>query len=428
MSKRQILDCVEKFLWVGLVAIAIIASDEQAAKSNDIKLYYATSFHLARGLVPYRDFSLEYPPLAMIPMWLPQLFNPANFHVYRVLFPLEQILFCFLGWFFIRPTIADRRGENEGKETTGQSLTRYQSLLKYYILLCWVLVPVLLWRYDLFPALLTFLVFFFVTRERPILAGISLALAIATKLYPVVLMPIFSIYYLIKRQYRELSYFSLATIATSCLIIIPFISVSYGEFFSFLEYHELRGIQLETLAAGLILLASKMGLTNLGVELNYGAFHLVSPWADFLLQSSALTFIFLFLFGLVFFKCFHSFRQEYIAEGKISEQNLLLYVVAILVVFIISNKVFSPQYMVWLMPFAILLSQREQNLFLGISILTIALYPFLYDELVNQDLSPVLVLNVRNFLMLVFLSQLLTRKPSLSKKSDITLLEVASKK
>jgi hypothetical protein len=428
MSKHQILGYVEKFLWVSLVAIAIIASDEQAAKSNDIKLYYATSFHLARGLVPYRDFSLEYPPLAMIPMWLPQLFNPANFHVYRVLFPLEQILFCFLGWFFIRPTIADRSWEDEETKTTGRSLTRYQSLLKYYILLCWILVPVLLWRYDLFPALLTFLVFFFVSRERPILAGIFLALGIATKLYPVVLMPIFSIYYLIQRQYRELIYFSLATIVSSCLIIVPFILVSYGEFFSFLEYHELRGIQLETLAAGLILLASKIGLTNLDVKLNYGAFHLVSPWADFLLNSSILTFIFLCLFGLVFARCFYFFRQEYIAEGKISEQTLLLYVVAILVVFIVSNKVFSPQYMVWLMPFAILLRHREQQLFLWISTLTIALYPFLYDELVNLDSSPIILLNVRNFLMLLFLSQLLTRKTRLFEKINSRLLEVTGKK
>jgi Glycosyltransferase family 87 len=428
MSKRQIWDYLEKFLWVGLVAIAIIASDEQAAKSNDIKLYYATSFHLARGLVPYRDFSLEYPPLAVIPMWLPQLFNPANFHVYRVLFPLEQVLFCFLGWFFIRPTIADRTWEDEEEKSTRQSLTRYQSLLKYYILLCWILVPVLIWRYDLFPALLTFLVFFFVTRERPSFAGIFLALGIATKLYPVVLMPIFSIYYLIKRQYRELAYFSLATIATSCLIIIPFILVSYGEFFSFLEYHELRGIQLETLASGLILLASKMGLTNLDVELNYGAFHLISPWANWLLHSSVLTFIFLGLFGLVFFRCFYSFRREYITEGKISEQNLLLYLVAVLVVFIISNKVFSPQYIVWLMPFAILLRYQEQKLFLGISLLTIALYPFLYDELVNLDLSPILVLNIRNFLMLLFLGQLLTRKTKVFTKNQKDLLEVVSRK
>jgi uncharacterized membrane protein len=280
----------------------------------------------------------------------------------------------------------------------------------------------------LFPALLTFLVFFFVTRERPTIAGIFMALGIATKLYPVVLMPIFSIYYLIKRQYRELTYFSGFTIVTICLIIVPFGVVSYGEFFSFLEYHELRGIQLETLAAGLILLASKMGLTNLDIELNYGAFHLISPWADSLLNSSALTLFFLSLFCLVFTSCFYSFRQEYLAEQKISEQSLLIYTVAALAVFIVCNKVFSPQYLVWLMPFVILLDRRERKMFLAISLLTTALYPFLYDELIDRDSSPILLLNIRNFLMLFFIYCLMIKKTKMTKKVKTNDLEFARRK
>jgi hypothetical protein len=204
--------------------------------------------------------------------------------------------------------------------------------------------------------------------------------------------------------------------------------VSYGEFFSFLEYHELRGIQLETLAAGLILLASKMGLTNLDIELNYGAFHLISPWADSLLNSSALTLFFLSLFCLVFTSCFYSFRQEYLAEQKISEQSLLIYTVAALAVFIVCNKVFSPQYLVWLMPFVILLDRRERKMFLAISLLTTALYPFLYDELIDRDSSPILLLNIRNFLMLFFIYCLMIKKTKMTKKVKTNDLEFARRK
>ena len=39
----------------------------------DLSIYYQDSLQLLRGRMPYRDFALEYPPLALLPFALPRL-------------------------------------------------------------------------------------------------------------------------------------------------------------------------------------------------------------------------------------------------------------------------------------------------------------------------------------------------------------------
>jgi uncharacterized membrane protein len=408
MSNRQNFGYLEEFLWVGIVAIAIFAIDEQA-KGNDIKLYYSTASNLVRGLVPYRDFALEYPPLAILPMLLPQLINPFGFDVYRVLFPLENFLFCVLGWLIIKQILPSWNwGQTE----------KPQLILKYYILISWILVPVILWRYDLFPALLTLVGFLLVTRKRPFWAGICFGLGITAKLYPVVTLPIFSAYYLVKREYSALIRLWIATSVICCLVILPFAFLASDRFFSFLEYHELRGIQIETFVAGLILLATQLGLTKVKIDANFGAFHLNSSLANSILQSSFLSFFFLISFAVLIFICINYFRKDRIVNGTISDRSLLIYLIAALIVFILSGKVFSTQYLIWLLPFVLLLEEQEQKLFMLISILSIAIYPFTYLKLVKIYLLPIILLNLRNFFMLALLFRLIAKYP-ISAKTDL---------
>jgi len=41
--------------------------------AQDLSLYRSTAQHVLNGQVPYRDFNLEYPPLALLPLTLPGL-------------------------------------------------------------------------------------------------------------------------------------------------------------------------------------------------------------------------------------------------------------------------------------------------------------------------------------------------------------------
>lgn len=364
-----------------------------SSNNNDLKLYYASSLNVILGQFPYRDFPIEYPPLALLPMVLPQLLNfkrSLGISGYAILFSIENALFstvvALLLW----------------QISSGwQSLQRSRLVVVSYGLLAIITAPVLLWRYDLFPALLTQLAFLGVIANRPSLAGIGIGLGIAAKLYPAILLPIFSLYYLVKREYSAFLRSLIASTVTACLVLLPFALVGSEGFFNFLSYHKLRGIQLETLPAGVILLAHKLGWTEVEVIFNYGAFHLVSPLADSVLKGLPLAF--LLLFGLAIISCFHSFRMEQVKSGRVTTESLAAYIVAVLLIFIATNKVFSAQYMIWLLPFAPLLRLRQQGLFMVICAITIVLYPFLYDQLSAIDTIPILLLNLRNVLIITLI-------------------------
>jgi hypothetical protein len=85
--------------------------------------------------------------------------------------------------------------------------------------------------------------------------------------------------------------------------------------------------------------------------------------------------------------------------GGVTRSTLVNFIVATLLVVILSNKVLSPQYLVWLLPFAALLPGPQAMLLVAASVLTTIEYPILFDELRAIDPFPVLVVNVRNAML-----------------------------
>ena len=67
--------------------------------AGDLKLYFNDSQQLVRGKLPYRDFAIEYPPLALAPFVLPWLLaagRPLPFTDYVVLFLLQNVFSCIV--------------------------------------------------------------------------------------------------------------------------------------------------------------------------------------------------------------------------------------------------------------------------------------------------------------------------------------------
>jgi uncharacterized membrane protein len=380
---------------IGLLAVVFVTLSTIARwHALDLTLYYQYSFRLFYGQLPYRDFALEYPPLALLPFVLPRLATfglPIDFSAYVWLFLTQNAIFSTLIALIIARI----------QPTT--------SALAFYALLVAVTAPLLPWRYDLFPALLTALSLLCLLRDRPGWAGIWVGLGIAAKLYPIVLLPIFGAYYVAARNRPALTRLALGCVGATAVTLLPFALLAPDQLLSFLRYHQLRGLQLESLPAGAIVLAHVMGLTTARLEFNYGALHLVSP-----LAATALAWLpiaFLGLFAAVLACCATRFREEQLAGG-VTIESLVAYCAAALLAFIITNKVFSPQYIIWLLPFAPLLRARQAATLLAISALTIALFPFDYDHLLAMQIWPVLLLNLRNLLALTLLIWLLTRCPT----------------
>ena len=383
-------------LVVGLFTLLILIYRRHDSL-NDLHLYYKSSLSLFRGQVPYRDFPLEYPPLSLLPMVLPQLVTlgqPLSFRSYLSIFLLENALLSTLVMLILVQILRYL-----------QLRQRTMWVLKIYVVFVAISAPILAWRFDLFPALLTQLALLSVLVGRPTLAGIWLGFGITAKLYPIVLIPIFSIYYLAGRKYNALLRLLLASIGATGLILLPFFLLARGTLFSFLRYHQVRGLQVETIPAGVISLAHMLGLTQARIDFNYGAFHLVSPLADSVLKLQPFVFILAFL--VISVTCLSRFQDEQANSGAITIESLVAYVFVALLTFMVTSKVFSPQYIIWLLPFAPLLPRRQTILMIAIFTLSILLYPWGYRLLLNFHPAFVVLLNLRNILVVALLLWLL---------------------
>ncbi|MBD2080983.1 glycosyltransferase family 87 protein [Leptolyngbya sp. FACHB-17] len=406
-----------ELIFVSLLFIAFLFLVRKY-QQYDISIYYDYSLNLLKGQFPYTDFNFEYPPLALLPIALPQLpsvVQPLNFTAYAILLFIQNAFFSHLIAVVLSRIIAAW----QTKKAAIRTISFYAALIVPNLI-------VVFCRYDIFAALLTVIAFWAVLKQRPTQAGIWLGLGIAAKLYPVALIPIFSIYYFTKRQYQASAKFLLGNILTVAVIFLPFALAAQEKFFSFLTYHRQRGLHIETLPGGILLLLSKFGFIDASFELNYGAFHFTSEIATPILK--VLPILTWSLLGITLFYCVKGFRQEYVASGEITYRTLATYITITLLVFMITAKVFSPQYLVWVLPFLPLLRLNRITIafITAISVTTFLVYPVLYGRLLNLRIIALFVLNIRNVLIAAFAAYLLVdQSRNLSREAKKTSVEKA---
>jgi hypothetical protein len=95
--------------------------------------------------------------------------------------------------------------------------------------------------------------------------------------------------------------------------------------------------------------------------------------------------------------------------GAPTLQGLVLGMVGALLALILGNRVFSPQYVIWLLPFAPFLPGRLRWLTLGAFALTAVIFPFAYDGLIHLELVPVALLVARNLALVALFTAILQR-------------------
>ncbi len=395
--------------WIGL-AIALFPRVGRW-HAQDLTLYRSAASHVLDGQVPYRDFSLEYPPLALFPLTLPaRLIGrgalPPRFALaFLISNALWAAALALCTWLMARRWLTPER-----------TLTA----VAMFVLVVFVGVPVFPWRFDLFPALLSALALLLTMERRPATAGVCLAAGIATKLYPVVLAPVIVVWHLARGDRGGAVRFAGVTCIATLGIFTPFWLAAPAEFFSFLRYHELRGLQIESVPAGLLMLGHALGLGQVGIVENFGALHLLSP-----ASRAVMPFLFpTFVVGLsaVALLGFGRLRRERIVTGRPCDETLIGYALASVLIFMLTNKVLSPQFLIWLLPFVALLPGSQYGFALTATALTIVIFPFNYDGLIGLETPIVLLLNVRNLVLAGLTASVLWRlRPSAVRPpSDIT--------
>ncbi len=262
-------------------------------------------------------------------------------------------------------------------------------------------------RFDLIPTSCTFGALLCAERAKWKYAFFLLAIATMIKFYPVVLL----IPLLIAQHKHQQStshanntwqkYIPLAIFISTCAIItILSLAVNIEGTLAPLTYFGTRPLQIESTSASIVWLISTVGGFPLTYAFSFGSRNVFSQFSAPIMQSGSI----LFLAGL----CFVYWLQW---RQKIA---LSLTFLLTLLIVIVTGKVFSAQYLIWLAPFVAYAGGWHRKWLLSwgsISLVTTLIYPFLYNRVQYTfgSLLPDLyaTICVRNSLLLLFTCLLL---------------------
>ncbi len=278
----------------------------------------------------------EYPPFALVFFVIPRFFGDTPW-TYNIAYVAEVLVFMVVGLLLVS-RLAKRLGHNPRR-----------AMVVYGILIL-VMIQLVADRYDIFPTVLMLASFYLFVTKRYFWAGVVLAIAAMTKLYPAVVFPLYLIYLLHERNWRgtfgAFCGFLIAemTIVAVCWLIEPQLITN------FLSYHTNRPLQIESFPASLLYLFSIFGLIDVWMqpataEGSYGSDNLMGAVPD--IVASAMMPIMIAL-TLLAYATYLATARRTVREGSL--RLLELSVILVLMIFMVMNKVFSSQYLIWIIP------------------------------------------------------------------------------
>jgi uncharacterized membrane protein len=197
--------------------------------------------------------------------------------------------------------------------------------------------PVFLNTYDLFPALLTIAAVLAFLRARERTAYVLLALAVAAKVYPLVLLPL-ALIETWEHGGRDALRRAFAWFGGVLVLVhLPFAILGPGglRFSYWLQLK--RGLEAESLGAGILLVLDRLGLYSVTLQDKApGSRDAVGTVANAVAVLSSLAVIAAVLYV----------AWVYLRGGR----DRLLACAAAVTAFVAFNKVLSPQYLSWLVP------------------------------------------------------------------------------
>jgi len=316
--------------------------------------HFGIESEVVRGYLPYANEvmngnipSMEYPPFALIFFTIPRLFTSDPFF-YEIAFVIQVFVFFVIGLVIIAK-LAKRYRQSQ------------RLAMIVYTVLMLLMFEFVVDRYDIFPTVLTLISFYFFVTKRYAWAFVFLSLATMTKLYPAVLFPIFLIPLVFNKDWKNALKGSGLFILTALAIAVPFFLFGQDTLFSFLTSNVDRALQIESTPASIIAFLHTLGLTEVSIEpfqpgVIGSSDNLVGPLPDAVaplmnpIMLIALMGVYiLYAYGL------HRLRRD----GPDNEDNRMLLLggaaLLALLAFMLFGKIFSSQFLIWVIPFIVIL-------------------------------------------------------------------------
>ena len=299
---------------------------------------------------PFHSLPYEYPLLTLIPLSL-ALLAPAN--LYQIAFALWMLLIAVIVY------LALLRWRSR------------QAAMLYACILTAAGWSTLAARFDIVPSALTLFAILCAVHKRWHSSYILLALATLFKFYPAVLLVPFLITHqravhgkwYVWRRWSPLAAYVLVCALVMTLSLLLNVEGTIAPF----SYFGYRPVQVESFAAILLWLWSLVGHLPLHYALTYGSLNVYSPGSAFV---STLDLI-LLAAGLL-----TTFWLQW--RGKVP---LVTSCLLTLLIVMITGKVFSPQYLIWVVPLVAYAGVTDALwglCWLVIGLLTTWIYPYIY--------------------------------------------------
>ncbi len=341
--------------------------------------------------LPFHSLPHEYPLLTLIP-FSTGLVVPPNW--YQGAFAIAMLLCCSVLYFMLK---------------TWKSRNAALAFAVYAVICCWATAAA---RYDIMPAAFALGAFLLAERGRWRWAFALLAISTMFKFYPIVLIPAFLIaqqktsYDFRRSWWKGLDVFVLVCVAITIVSLLLSVEGTLEP----LGYFGNRPVQAESTAASILWLASFVGFP-VSYNAAYFSLNMISPLSGAV--SSVMTV--LLIVGFIYV-CWLQWR------GKIP---LAVSILLVLLIVICTGKVFSPQYLLWVLPFIAYIGECNRKWLLSwisIGVLTTWVFPYIYIStkvFLHVPYIPTFnpVVFTRNVLLVAFVISLLcyyarTRKAS----------------
>jgi uncharacterized membrane protein len=304
----------------------------RAERFRDVHLYQGFAAAVFDGRVPYRDFFMEYPPGALV-VFLP----PAAFSHYNAAFKCLMAV-CGVATLLLVAYLLVR---------FGVSTTRLWVAVLLFALSPLALGPISLNTYDAWPALLTLAALALLLAERDVAAFALLGAAFAAKVYPVVLIPPAAIFVWRTRGRASVLRGLAAFAAVVAVFLVPFLAVAPHGLAESFRAQAARSLQVESLLGSLLAVADRMGIYSATVVHRTGhaiSYDLVGSLPETLAVLSSIAQALAVI----------AVAWLYL-RGRDDPRRLALAFAAAIAGFLAFTRFFSPQYLVWLVPFVPLL-------------------------------------------------------------------------
>ena len=359
--KTHVISPHDKIIYICVICVLIATFAFTAINDEwmDVNNYWKNINNLyENGLIPYKDYVFEYPPFSLVIFLIPRVlsWNLDSFHIMFALFAM--IAYLVICWAVL-------------------NLTKVNKNAYLFAAILLIIIPIfsikfILTRNDIFAVLSVILSIWLYKNNHNKWAYVILAIGGMIKMYPLLLLIPFIINDVSRRDIKSIVS-CLLIISLTCLIIeLPFLIIDSNSAFDYLTYHNDRLIQIESVVASVMYFAYLLGYTDLHYIESYGSDNMwgelpdiIAPLMnDVLMCSIIVTCLFLLTLAII--------NKGWDDDKKV--KMLVLMSSCIILVFIIFSKVYSAQYMLWILcltPLIIWSIQNERKQMVGLIIMMI---------------------------------------------------------